>query len=114
MDTRLQRALWDGLADFLERQQLHHGVKLTSPAQRTTQPSCSRHDGEEPADRVQAARGLWLGDTDYAAGNTATGVTGRLRLQVVGFLVHDHTAADDRFLAAHRHHIVRQLEVRFA
>ena len=57
---------------------------------------------------------LRLGDTDYAACDTATGVTGRLRLQVVGFFVHDNAAADDRFLTAHHHHIVRQLKVRFA
>ena len=57
---------------------------------------------------------LRLRDADYAACDTATGVTRRLRLQVVGFFVNDYAAADDRFLTAHRHHAIGQFKVRFA
>src|SRR5258708_9497959 len=48
---------------------------------------------------------LWFGDTDDATGDAAAGVADWLRFQVVLFLMHDHATADDRFLAAHRHHV---------
>lgn len=57
---------------------------------------------------------LGLGDANDAAGDTSASVTHWLRLQVVCFFVHDHAAANDRFLAAHRHHLIGQLEMRFA
>src|SRR5271166_5156982 len=37
-----------------------------------------------------------LGNADDTDGDTPAGVAGRLRLEVVGFLVNDHATADDR------------------
>jgi hypothetical protein len=55
-----------------------------------------------------------LRDPDHAASEAPAGIANRLRLQVVRFFVHDDAAADNRFLAAHRHHAVSQLKMRLA
>src|SRR4051794_32495308 len=56
---------------------------------------------------------LRLAHPHHTAGEAAAGIACRLRLQVVGFLVHDYCMAEDRLGASQLHHLVGYIQMRF-
>src|SRR5690242_2241140 len=73
-----------------------------------TTPAAALKRANSPADLVRLH--LRIGNPDHAAADAVARVAGRLRLQVVGFRVHDDRASDDRILAVEREHVVDHLE----
>ena len=47
-----------------------------------------------------------FGHANYPAGETTTGIASRLRFQIIGFFMHNHSATHDRISTGKFHHLV--------